>query len=261
MSQDGYRRMVIPRGGSPPTSFRSEDMLRAVNLPQSNCFTENQVRTHINDPRQRPLRSKTGPQAGPRLPRTRMSSLANIESSKMPLRTNSATTLQYVKPSSPPRRTQVLVHTAVSQATGTKELDRFDSGVELERPPKTNPKKSSFPRVKSRCAFDSDTEDETDYIHSVQGKQNNESLTIRPNSPTMVYQPRQETLPTNMLNRQDSAISEQQMDSLQSPPLGGETFDPEMYKKHLDNIQSKALEWSRLQEGLTMLLPNSDGDT
>jgi ankyrin repeat protein len=39
------------------------------------------------------------------------------------------------------------------------------------------------------------------------------------------------------------------------------TFDAHQYQKHLLDIQKQAVEQDRLQQGLSLLLPNNDGDT
>ena len=265
MAFDRYGRRLTPRGSSPPSSFRSEDIMRSVKLPQRNCFTDNPR------PRQVPSRSRTAPQqlgGGPRIPKNRIASLANInvEGSKTPLRVNSATTLQYVKPLSPPEQRRVPPVATVAH-TSSEGQQQFDSGLGLERPIMMKPatSKSSIPGYRARCASDSEDDDiQTDYIHEVIKPTISGISTVVPSSQTFKSHPQSLALePTRTtLQKQDSGI-EQQMDTTISPmsPQGGSSFDPETYQRHLDEIQRNATNWSRLQEGLAMLLPNTDGDT
>ena len=274
MAQDRYGRRYIARGSSPPSSLRSEDMMRAVKLPQRNCFTDHQMRPSP----QRPLRSKTsGVQVGgPRLPRNRIGSLITTSTgdiSKMPLRTSSAATLQYVKPVSPPAEARVPPVVTIPHTPSGQQC--FDSGLGLDKPlnikstssssssSNSSKRTGSIPGYRSRCIDDSESDDDiqTDYVHEAIKTNTELSGYV---STTRQDKPQPRDLSLTLLQKQDSGV-DQQMDTLQSPtsPLveGGSSYDPETYQKHLDEIQRSATEWSRLQEGLTMLLPNTDGDT
>ena len=276
MAQDRFGRRLIHRGGSPPSSFASEDMMRAVRLPQRNCFTDTQMN------RQRPLRTKTTPSmhntvaGGPRLPRNRIGSLFNTTAGdvpRAPVRTQSATTL-YVKPVSPPLEHRVPPVATISRvsnhAYGHQQEQQFDSGLGLEKPKPA--RKPSIPGYRARCIDDAESDDEiqTDYVHESIKPLNPEisSLVTPQQLPSLKPQPRNLSfkLTPSMLQKQDSGVEEQQMDTLQSPTssidgANESSFDPQTYQRHLEDIQRSAMEWSRLQEGLAMLLPNVDGDT
>ncbi len=276
MAQDRFGRRLIHRGGSPPSSFASEDMMRAVRLPQRNCFTDTQMN------RQRPLRTKTAPMhntvaGGPRLPRNRIGSLFNTTAgdvSRAPVRTQSATTLYVNKPVSPPVEHRVPPVATISRfSNDARHNQQFDSGLGLglEKPKPT--RKPSIPGYRARCIDDAESDDDiqTDYVHESIKPLNTEItsfVTPRQQVPSLKPQPRNLSFkPTpSMLQKQDSGVEDQQMDTLQSPtsPLdeaNGSSFDPQTYQRHLEDIQRSAMEWSRLQEGLAMLLPNVDGDT
>ena len=266
MAHDRYGRRLTSRGGSPPSPLIGDEMMRATPITR-NCFTENQMRptpVPMDTRQQRPLRSRTGPQqigGGPRLPRNRMGSLATaIDNSKTPFRSNSAATLQYVPRSSSPEERRVPPVVTIAE-------QQFVSGINVE---KTKPvKRSSIPGYRARCIDDCDSDDEIqrDYHGPSPLKTNTEiSAFIASPQPTMKQTNSLQHSTNITFQKQDSGI-DQEMDTLQSPtspppPVTGiSNYDPETYQKHLDDIKRKAMEWSRLQEGLTLLLPNTDGDT
>lgn len=258
MSQDRFGRRLSARGGSPPSTYSNEETIRN---PQHRSFTDQHPSVAaIKHPR--PVRSRTGPQlqtAGPRLPRNRFSSL---QTDKIPLRTSSAVTLSQTRVVSPPATREQRVPPVVTVAAGL--LLASDSKMKkVENPITTRPtpKRTSIPGYRSRCV-ESDSEDElqTDSVHEAI-KPSREMSGYMTSDSQMYFKP-----PENYL-KQDSGI-DQEMDTVQSPstPVSeisstGSSFDPKTYKKHLQDIQQNAIEWSRLQEGLSMLLPNSDGDT
>ncbi len=246
MAHDRHGRRLTSRGGSPTLPLTGDEVTRVT--PRT-CFT---------DPSQRPLRSRTGgPQVGggPRLPRNKMGSLSTAID-----RSNSANTLQYL-----PSESRVPPVVKIASENRLKLNSRL--GTETPLNTKTV-KRPSIPGYRARCIDDCDSDDDvqTDYYRE-------SSIKTNPAMSTFITSP--QTMKQNMsLNlsitpqKQQETVIEQQMDTLQSPispdnsiATGQSIYDPETYQKHLDDIKRKATEWSRLQEGLALLLPNTDGDT
>ena len=273
MSFDAYGRSVISRG---PTALRNEEMVRVGNLPYSTSrITETTMK---NNPayygetgrHSQVTRSRISSSGGPRRPVKKYNtSLMNLDASKSINRTGTGSSNsllaghRYVVPDSPVVR-PVYPVTNVEQEHRVSS-GRYDSGLGLNEPLKIIKNKKPvkhIPGVVSRCCGSDDDDDdlETDHV----------SGTVKTTSPSIQSLSTPLTKGSTYLNsystsiptmeRQDSAF--EQMD-IQSPtlPVGGTSFDPTQYQKHLDDIQRRATEWSRLQEGLAMLLPNTDGDT
>lgn len=265
MSHDRYGRLLNARGGSPPTAY-TKDQDRVHSPPRKSLTDQRQpVQPSVAAIRHpRPVRSRTGPQLatpGPRIPRNRFSSL---QTEKSPLRTTGSVSTMQTGVVSPPavvreQRVPPVVTIAVdSDSARTKNTRSV-----------TPPKRTSIPGYRSRCV-ESDSEDEilTDSVHETIKPSRDISSYMTTttsdhnNTSTQLYFKPSEI---NYL-KQDSGI-DQEMDTVQSPLTSPSdvpsvsNFDPKTYQKHLDDIQKSAMEWSRLQEGLAMLLPNSDGDT
>lgn len=216
---------LISRGGSPPSSLREEEMVRVSNMgSRSNVFTDG-PREQIGGPsrsRSTPKRSNTP--SAPRLPTKTRYSSASFES---PQRTTE-------RRQSPP---------SVSY-----ESTRRDSHT------RTPPVK---PEYRSRCVPDDDADiierDHVGVVHNTPSVPTSYSQAVYYRSKS------QQTVQQTPYDRKDSVFSDQ-MELSPTIAIGGMSFDPAQYQKHLDDIQQQATEYARLQEGMMMLLPNTDGD-
>ena len=255
---DRYPRTLIPRGSDEPqTTFREEDLLRLSKtnaggtLSESSMSNRSTSYNNTNKPRvvQRTRISSSG---GPRLPQRRYG-------------------------------------TDAPKSLSRRNTDQLDSGLGLDDGPFTSiPSKnrSGTSKLISRCVEEDDVierdrsgtsklisrcVEEDDVIerdHSGGGRVKTAvthmttSLDSMPvyhskSAPSLMSTYHQPKTHMNQEHYQRRDFLEQ-METV-SPSITN--YDANVYQKHLEKLQQQAIEQSRLREGLTLLVPNNDGDT
>lgn len=224
---DYNSRKMISRGGE-ATTYNEEEIVRAT-----------ATSPHSNTNRHRPVvRSSTGggnSGGGPRLPQKRYPS-----SSSPTKRADSHSYLPSIDRRSP---------------TTSRRPERSDSGLGLDVTDSKQPVVTQTRRYLARGCTDSDEEDviETDRGTTIVShhSKSEPSLQQQPTNICPIYSSKSEPTYNN-------TISTHELMDTTIPPA---KFNPQLYQRHLVELQQRAIEQDRLQQGLLLLLPNNDGDT
>lgn len=235
---DRYPRTLIPRGSDESqTTFREEDLLRVSKtnagssiMSESSMSNRSTSYNNTNKPRVA-QRSRTGSNGGPRLPQRRYG-------------------------------------TDAFKSLSRRNTDQFDSGLGLDDGPFTSiPSKnrSGTPKLISRCVEDDDVI-ERDHSGGQHVKTAVPHLTPSLGSMPVYHSKSAPSLtpsyhqPKNHMN-QEQYQRRDFLDQMETVSPSIINYDPNAYQKHLEKIQQHAVEQSRLREGLSLLVPNNDGDT
>ena len=233
---DRYPRTLIPRGSDEPqTTFREEDLLRVSKTNVGGIMSEssmsNRSTSYNNTKKPRVAqRSRTGSSGGPRIPQRRYG-------------------------------------TDAPKSLSRRNTDQLDSGLGLDDGPFTSipsNNRSGKPKLISRCVDDDDVI-ERDHCGGQHVKTAVPHLTPSLGSMPVYHSKSAPTLtsynqPKNHMSQEQHQRRDflEQMETV-SPPITN--YDPIAYQKHLEKLQQHAVEQSRLREGLSLLVPNNDGDT
>lgn len=235
---------MISRGVDSSSTFSEEDLIRAASpsrrtsgvvMTDGASSPPATVRAHRGV-----VRSST---AGPRLPQRRYPSAST----------------------SPTRRVGVESFTGGRRSppdTARRPPERADSGLGLEmvtERPVPNPVPARR-RYLPRGCTDSDDDVETDRGTVVTHHYSSPSLG-RPGTNMPVHPSKSAPTVTSNYTYTPHTRSSSELMATQQQRQFDSRFDSERYQKHLLDIQHKAIEQDRLQQGLLLLLPNNDGDT
>ena len=181
-------------------------------------------------------------------------------------------------------QTQPTVPVSAKHSEDTKS-DRHDSGLGLEgeelkkRKQKLVPS-ASAPRFLARGCAENDFEADEDDIE----RDNHCSTALLPGAITQIHRAKSsgtyqrriatdsppvmpsKSAPTFQTSSIETREEEQRHNYLHYDHMSMDVapspkFDARQYQEHLLQLQQRAIEQERLQEGLSLLLPNDDGDT
>ena len=241
----GYDRYYSTRGmiprGSGQTTFQEDELVRVASRSTGSVISDPTINSTSN----------RAPIYPPATQRTRQAVVRSTSVPRMPQR-------RLLSGDSP--------RGSLSGSTGgrrsPKQLyqqspERHDSGVGLEDSYTPKRSASSTPRF-LLARGGNESEDEETFTDSA-------GHTIKSASPTSLpFHPSKTSPPTiatashyTLLSKRDSTELMDTNAVIQSPT----GFDVQKYQKHLNEMQLQAVEQNRLQQGLSLLLPNSDGDT
>lgn len=234
---DRYPRTLIPRGSDEPqTTFREEDLLRLSKtnaggiLSESSMSSRSTSYNNTNKPRvvQRTRISSSG---GPRLPQRRYG-------------------------------------TDAPKSLSRRNTDQFDSGLGLDDGPFTSiPSKnrSGTSKLISRCVEEDDV---IERDHSGGGHAKTAVTHMTPSLDTMpVYHSKSAPSLMSTYHQPKPHMNQERyqrrdfLEQMETVSPSITNYDTNVYQKHLEKLQQQAIEQSRLREGLTLLVPNNDGDT
>lgn len=249
---------MIPRGVDSSTTFSEQDLIRAATPSGSVVMTDGPA---VNSPpvvrQHRPVAVRTSTGNGPRLPQRRYPSVSTSPTRRVEGNSLLLTGGGRRSPS--------------SIAPNRRAPERADSGLGLDIVDEKRPAVVQQParrRFLARGIPDSDDEVETDRgtTSVVTGGQTSRVMPFHPSKSA----PEATTNYSTTMITPPYTQRPEMMDTTPSPnPILAQhysssslnSFDSERYQKHLLEIQHKAIEQDRLQQGLLLLLPNNDGDT
>lgn len=230
-----HPRTLIPRGSEEPQmTFREEDLLRVSKTNVGGTVSEssmsNRSTSYNNTNKSRVVqRTRTGSSGGPRLPQRRYGT-------------------------DPPK------------SLSRRNTDQLDSGLGLDDGPFTSipgKHRSGTPKLIPRCVDDDDIE--TDHCGGGHVKTGVPHVTASPGSMPVYHSKSAPNLMPSYHHPKTHLIQEHQrrdfLEQMETVSPSITNYDPNVYQKHLEKLQQQAIEQSRLREGLTLLVPNNDGDT
>ena len=252
LKRESMSYRLVARGSS--ETMHSADIERVATLSSSSCISDRQMTQYSNVQRSAVRKPNGG--GMPRLPQR-----GRFNAPVVPVSETSRGSLlsRVVVPDSGRLTTSFGAAARAYGADWKKDTERLDSGFEEQQ---HSLGKLSLPN--SLCGVDADAD-----------RVNTRSATVVTSSAPVLKSrcieddgapviPVAKTIDTGYFHKSEPTFPSHMAEKpnvVPSPAIPTSTAAAELYRQHMEGLKQQAAEWLRLQKGLELLLPNTDGDT